>query len=85
MKLNKLNSKENAFNRIRKLAARMKREPKRREGIVKQMNEIINQNHARRVETQGGGDVETPEHIPLHAIARTPPARKKTRQMALLP
>ena len=68
--LNQLDSATNAKNRLKKEAARMHRDPARKEGVWKQIQEIIDEGHAREVTSP-----EVPEgvpvyHLPLHIVTR---------------
>ena len=68
--VNSMDTASNAKNRLRKAAARMHREPERKEGVWKQIKEYIDEGHAREVV-----DPEVPANIaafylPIHVVTR---------------
>ena len=68
--LNKLDSAGNAANRLRKASEKMKREPARKEGVFKQMKEIIDEGHACRVENPQVPDGIPCYYLPIHVVTR---------------
>ena len=65
-----LDSATNAANRLRKSSERMKREPARKAGVFKQMQEIIGEGHARQVTDQEVPDGRPVFYLPLHVVTR---------------
>ena len=68
--INCMDTASNAKNRLRKAAARMHREPERKEGVWNQIQEYINEGHAREVV-----DPEVPAdiaafYLPIHVVTR---------------
>ena len=68
--LNQLNTEANARNRLIKLRDQMRRDPVRREGIWKQVQEYIDEGHARKIsELPVPKDIVT-YYLPLLAVTR---------------
>ena len=68
--VNTMDTASNAKNRLRKAAARMHREPERKEGVWKQIQEYIDEGHARRVEMTGPVDGVPSFYLPIHVVTR---------------
>ena len=68
--INQLDTAANAKNRLRKAAERMKREPARKEGVWNQVQEFLNEGHAREVVNPEVADGIPVYHLPLHIVTR---------------
>ena len=68
--LNQIDSATNSINRLKKATNRMRREPARREGVWKQMNEILEEGHARKVDQSEVPEGTPKTYLPLLVVTR---------------
>ena len=68
--LNALDSEANAANRLKKMAERLKRDPDRKAGVFKQMNEFIREGQVRQVVKREVPRELPVYYLPLHVVTR---------------
>ena len=71
-RLNDIDTLSSSRNRLIKMAARLKRDPERKEGVLKSMAEIIDLGHATPVEPSPVQEGIPRYYIPLHVDNRKP-------------